>query len=298
MERGRYTLITAARNEEKFLRHPVESVLSQKILPQKWVIVSDGSTDRTDEIVKKYAAKHSFMEYLRRDVGGQKADFASKVHALRMGCKCLRGIPYEYIGNLDADISLGDDYYEKTISRFQLNPKLGIAGGCIHEFDRGSFRSRTIYNPRSVPGAIQLFRRDCFEKIGGLVPVKCGGEDWIAETMARIHGWDVESFPDVKAWHHKGGAATRGVWRERWRQGGMDYAIGSHPLFEGMKCLVRVRQKPLLLGALVRMTGFVFSCCRKEERPVPPEFIDYLRREQLHRLRSKIKMNAGEEGGR
>ncbi len=295
MSKDSYALITAARNEEKYIRYPVESVLSQRILPKKWIIVSDGSTDRTDEIVKEYASRHSFLEYLRREADTNKADFASKVFALRMGYERLQGIHYEYIGNLDADISLENDFYENVISRFQSNRKLGIGGGTILEFDGGRFRKRSISNPLSVPGAIQLFRRECFEEIGGLVPVKCGGEDWIAETMSRMHGWEVESFPDIKAYHHKGGAATRGVWRERWRQGEMDYAIGSHPVFEVLKCLRRVIQKPHLLGALVRMTGFACSYYRKEKRPVSPEFIDSLRREQLHRIRTKVERIPSEE---
>jgi poly-beta-1,6-N-acetyl-D-glucosamine synthase len=289
MNGSRYALITAARDEENFIRHPIESVLSQKILPRKWVIISDGSVDRTDDIVREFAAKHPFIEFLRRDDRNHPVDFASKVRALRTAYGRLRGIDYEYVGNLDADISLGEDYYEYVISRFRSNGKLGIAGGCVHEFDGERFRSRFLFTPRSVPGAVQMFRRECYEKIGGLVPVPCGGEDWIAETAARMHGWEVESFPDRKAYHHRGGAVARGVWRERWRQGEMDYAIGSHPLFEVVKCLGRAKEKPRLLGALVRMTGFACSSWRKAKRPVSPEFVEYLRREQINRLRSKLE---------
>jgi cellulose synthase/poly-beta-1,6-N-acetylglucosamine synthase-like glycosyltransferase len=254
-------------------------------LPRKWVVVSDGSTDRTDEIVREYARGHSFMEFVRRDTAGEPAGFASKVRALLAGWERLREVDCEFVGNLDADISLGEEYYGEMIRRFRSAPKLGIAGGCIHEFDGERFRERFLFNPRSVPGAIQLFRRECLEQIGGWVPVDCGGEDWIAETWARIRGWEVKAFPDVVARNHKGGASSRGVWRERWRQGKMEHAVGSHPLFVAVKCMSRVREKPYIAGALVRAAGYAACCWHGEKRPVSAEFVEFLRKEQLRRLR-------------
>jgi glycosyltransferase involved in cell wall biosynthesis len=281
-----YVLITAAYNEEDFIRYPVESVVSQTLLPEKWIIISDGSTDRTDDIVKAYASRYKFMEFVRRDPVKREEGFASKVFALKTGYKRLQGVDYRLIGNLDADVSFPTDYFENILKRFNSNDKLGIAGGFIHESENGVFRERANNSIRSVAGAIQMFRRECYESMGGLQPVPLGGEDWIAETMARMHGWEVEAFPEFRVLHHKNGMKARGLWMDKFRQGRMDYSTGSHPLFEVMKCLRRLRAKPRVLGAFIQMAGFLCGYSRMEKRVVPREFIEFLRNEQVQRLRS------------
>jgi poly-beta-1,6-N-acetyl-D-glucosamine synthase len=288
-----YVLITAARNEQRFLRHPIESVLSQTILPKRWIIVSDGSTDGTDELVSGYASKHDFIQFIRRDNRAGNLGFASKVFALMEAYEHARSMRFQYIGHLDADVSFEPDYYEKIISRLENNHELGIAGGFILERDHGVFKNRKSNSERSVAGAIQLFRRECYEQIGGLTPIRVGGEDWIAENMARMHGWSVNAFPDCRVFHHKSGTKARGLWRERFRLGLMDYTVGTHPLFEVMKCVRRFGEYPFLFGAFCRFGGFICGYCRKEKRPVSDEFIMYLRREQLARLRSQIMPRAG-----
>ena len=293
LEKRGYVLMTAARNEQAFLRYPIESVLSQTILPERWVIVSDGSTDRTDEIISDYASKYDFIQAVRRDRKEDNLRFASKVLALREAYDRVRGMSYQYIGNLDADVSFESDYYEKIISRLEANSQLGIAGGFIFECKRGRFKSRRSNSVRSVAGAIQMFRRECYEQMGGLTPIRVGGEDWIGETMARMHGWEVKAYRDCRVFHHKSSPKTRGWWREKFRLGLMDYAVGSHPLFEVMKCVRRLKESPLFLGAFYRFGGFVYGYCKQEVRPVSDEFVKYLRKEQLTRLRCRRMLTAG-----
>ena len=106
-----YVLITPARNEEAFIQLTLQSVVAQTIRPLKWVIVSDGSTDKTDEIVQSYAAKHSWIELLRMPERTER-HFAGKVHAFNAGYERLKGLDYQFICSLDADISFGPDYFE------------------------------------------------------------------------------------------------------------------------------------------------------------------------------------------
>jgi glycosyltransferase involved in cell wall biosynthesis len=285
--------MTAARNEKSFIEHPIRSVLSQTILPERWVIVSDGSTDGTDEIIAEYASKYDFIQFVRRDNKGDNSGFVSKVLALREAYHRLQEMGYQYIGNLDADVSFESDYYDKIISKLSANRQLGIAGGFIFEYDQGAFKSRRANNERSVAGAIQMFRRECYEQIGGLTPIQVGGEDWIAETMARIHGWEVRAYPECRVFHHKSSSKTRGLWREKFRLGLMDYALGSHPLFEVMKCARRFRESPLLLGAICRFCGLIWGYFKQEKRPVSDDFVKYLREEQLTRLKCLIAPMSG-----
>jgi len=289
MSNSNYVLITAARNEEAFIGATIKSILVQTRLPKKWVIVSDGSTDHTDEIIEHHMKQASFIEFIRRESGSnQDIDFSSKVFAINAGYDLLKNETYDYIGHLDADITFEPNYYDLVIDKFEQNLLLGIAGGFIFEPSHGEFKSRLHNTTRSVAGGIQLFRRECYNAIGGFIPLKRGGEDWYAEVVARLKGWEVASFPGLHAFHHKPGRLVRGEIKESFRQGAMDYYLGSHPLFELFKCIRRVDEKPYFIGSFIRMCGFVWPYLSKPQRSVPAEFVEHLRNEQLTLLKSFI----------
>lgn len=279
-----YVVITAARNEEAHIENTIRSVIAQTVLPLRWVIVSDGSTDRTDEIVRGYANTWPFIELLR--VGTHHPhSFASKVYALNHGAPRIGQTAFEFIGHLDGDVSFGPSYFADLLERFDRDPNLGLAGGGIYEWDGSKYSPRRGNSIRSVAGAVQTFRRQCYDSIGGFLPLEHGGSDWCAEVMARMKGWRVQSFPELAVYHH--GAIRGWVGRlPRWYQEGlMDFSLGSHPLFEIAKLARRVWSRPYALGAFVRFCAFTWAYCRSEKRPVSEEFVKYLRREQLDRLR-------------
>lgn len=285
--RRAYVLLTAAHNEEQHIEKVLQSVISQTRLPERWVIVSDNSSDRTDEIVRSYARKHQFVKFLRID-RNQGRSFGSKVLALHQGAKLLDGATYNYIGNIDGDLSLPADYFEKLISRFQQNPRLGIAGGFVHEEQGGEFRSRRTNSTWNVAHAGQLVRRDCYEQIGGYAVLEHGGEDWYAQTCARMKGWEVQAFPELHIHHHRHtgeGSARLANWM---RLGRMDYDFGSHPLFEAVKCVRRFPDKPYVIGGSARFAAFLCSYVSRRRRPVSAEFAAFLANEQKSRLLAAI----------
>jgi len=283
MSSSKYVLITPARNEEDYIEKTIRSVIAQTILPMKWIIVSDGSTDRTDDIIGGYLEKHPFIELLRRK-GDDRRNFGSQVHAINTGYEKVFGIDYDYIGNLDADVSFPSEYYRILLNRLNSRPRLGLAGGCIYEEQKGQFKPRRSNRTTSVPHAIQLFRRDCFEEIGGYIPLRYGGPDWHAEVMARMKGWEVESFSDLPVNHHKPTLTAEGKLKGGFRQGRMDYSLGSNPLFEVVKCLARVYAKPYGLFSASRLAGFFWGYLIREKRPVSKEFIKFLRDEQYSKV--------------
>jgi glycosyltransferase involved in cell wall biosynthesis len=281
-----YVLITAARNEEAYINNTIESVLAQTILPKKWVIVSDGSTDRTDEIVLKYSENFNFITLVRKtaNLNGQ-VDFTSKVHAIMIGCDKLHGIDYDFIGILDGDVTFDSSYYEKILNKFAENSKLGIAGGIIlDQYDNHCIR-RSPNRSNFVSGCVQLFRRKCYEDIGGLFPIREGGEDTIAAITALMKGWVVEAFEELKVYHHKHSAAIRGKFKEAFRSGRASYALGCHPLFEILKSIKSITTQPYILFALTRMCGYFLPYLQKQKRPVTEQFIKFLRKEQLSQLK-------------
>jgi glycosyltransferase involved in cell wall biosynthesis len=284
----RYVLMTAAYNEEATIEGTLKSVASQTILPERWVIVSDGSTDGTDRIIQEYAKNFGFIRYLRitRRPG---RNFGAKVRALQSGCKLLEECQYSFIGNVDADVSLEPSYFQDLLAQFNRRPRLGLAGGFFFEEQDGEFKNRRGNRTYSVTHAAQLVRRECYEAIGGYAVLEYGGEDWHAETSARMKGWEIEAFSTLKIFHHRHTGEGGGLIRYKFRQGRMDYAFGSDARFETLKCLLRVRDKPFLIGCIARLTGFIWSSIRRDQRPVSDEFVAFMRNDQRARLAALFK---------
>lgn len=284
IDHKKYVLITPAHNEGEYIDKTINSVVGQRHLPSKWIIVSDRSTDETDEIVKKYMKEYDFIKLVRID-GNNRRHFGAQVRAINAGYEQIKHLEFDFFGNLDADVTFEASYYENILKKYQDSPKLGIAGGFIYEKKGEEFQSRPLNNTKSVANAIQLFRRECYEATGGYVELKNGGHDWVIELMARIKGWQVQAFPELKVFHHRPTSSAVGLIRGKFHQGLMDYSVGSHPLFEVVKCLRRIKEKPYLFGAFIRIAGFIWPYFRNEKRQVPDEIMRYLRSEQKQRIR-------------
>lgn len=283
-----YVLVTAARNEAHNIVRTVESVLGQTVSPHRWVIVDDGSVDQTFELAERASAGHSTVTVVRRP-GGTASDFASKVRAVNAGTEAIGDVDHELIGNLDADISVEPTYFERLLERFAARPQLGIGGGLVIEEHNGRAREQRI-SANSVAGAVQLFRRTCYDQIGGLRPLRLGGEDAAAEILARMHGWEVETFFDLQARHH-GRVLNRkrtsvGAWFAR---GIVNRTLGYDPLFHIAASAYRATQPPYFLGATFMVAGYASAVVRRVPVALPPEAVAFLRAEQRDRLRATLR---------
>jgi poly-beta-1,6-N-acetyl-D-glucosamine synthase len=278
----KYVLITPARNEAQFIELTIKSVVAQTVRPLKWVIVSDGSTDGTDEIVNKYVAHHRWIELVRMPERRER-HFAGKVHAFNAGYAKVKNLDYDLIGSLDADISFDPNYFSFLLGKLAEDPALGLVGT--------PFKDKTIYDYRfvsieHVSGACQFFRRECFEQIGGYVPVKSGGIDHIAVITARMKGWKTRTFTDKICLHHRNiGSAERGTLRAKFRDGTLDYALGGHPMWELFRTAYQMTREPYVIGGLALLAGYVTASIRRLERPVSDELVEFRRREQMQRLK-------------
>jgi biofilm PGA synthesis N-glycosyltransferase PgaC len=294
-----YALVTPARNERRFIEQTIQSVASQTIKPRKWVIVSDGSTDGTDEIVQKYLPEYSWLELVRRADDG-KRNFAGKVQSFNAGIARLGDTAYDIVGNLDADITFDHDYMEFLLSKFLEDPQLGVAGTpFIERAGTSAVQGQTSYDYRftslqHVSGACQLFRRGCFEEIGGYVPIAGGGIDWIAVTTARMKGWRTRTFSDKVCLHHRPmGTATAGRLRAWLNQGRQDYYLGGHPLWQLFRAAYQMTREPYVLGGLYLWWGYVWAHLTGVKSPVSPELIRFHRKEQMARLREMFARPPG-----
>jgi len=284
-----YVLVTAACNEGRFIENTIRSVVAQELRPARWVIVSDNSNDDTDAIVERYAAIHDFIQ-LHRMTEDHPRNFAAQVYAINAGIAKLRRTDYAFIGNLDADITFDSSYFRNLLEKFRHDPRLGLGGGMIYERSRdGEFRSRKTNRADSVAHAVQLFRRECFEAVGGAYPpLPYGAPDTYAEVTARMKGWHVASFPDLIAFHHRPTGSAGGLLRGCLRQGRLDFSVGVLPLFEVLRLLRRVWTKPYLIGSMATLVGFLEGYCLGKPRAVSERFLNYYRQEQTKRLRSLL----------
>ena len=278
-----YVLITPVRNEERTIGITIESVVHQTIPPMEWVIVSDQSTDRTDEIIRKYALEFPFIQLLRLE-SRPKRNFASVVFATEAGIAALKTKDFEFIGLLDGDIRFEKNYYEEIISRFRADPRLGVAGGLVVDCDQGQ-RRPTVQALSEIAGAVQFFRRKCFDSLGGLIALPEGGWDTITCVQARINGYRTRTFPELEVDHLKPRNIAEGnIFRRHRQMGVREFALGNHPLFEAVKCSYRCFQKPFLVGGLMRFWGYFWCYCSRRKRLLPDDIVQVIRQEQLRRM--------------
>jgi hypothetical protein len=278
----KYVLITPARNEEAFIGLTVESVVAQTVLPERWVIVDDGSTDRTAEIVAEYAATRPWIDLVPLPHRRER-HFAGKVLAFNAGLERVKELQFQLVGNLDADVSLEPDHVEFLLGRFSEDPTLGVAGTV---YTQPNFDSMTdsFEGQESVAGPFQLFRYECFQDIGGYVANRRGGIDWIAVTTARMKGWKTCSFPERRFRHHRlMGTAERSAVQAAFDYGRKDYFLGGSPLWQLFRGAYRMTRHPF--GGVALLGGYFWAAVTRVERPVSHELMRFHRREQMAKLR-------------
>jgi poly-beta-1,6-N-acetyl-D-glucosamine synthase len=284
-----YVLITAARNEQSVIRHTLESVVAQTIRPLRWVIVDDGSSDSTPDIVADYARRHDWIRLLRRP---QRADrnFAGKVYAVNAGLEAVSDLSFEVFGNLDADVSFAPDYMDFLLGKFEQNSRLGVAGTPFTQ-DGGYDSTRDSFEGANyVAGPCQLFRERCFRDIGGYVANPAGGVDWIAVMTARMRGWTVTAFPERRFHHHRSmGTAERGPVAAMFSYGQKDYYLGGSPVWQIVRGAYRMTRKPRGIGGAALLAGYAWAALRRVPRPVSDELMRFHRQEQHRKLRAVLR---------
>jgi glycosyltransferase involved in cell wall biosynthesis len=286
-----YVLLTAAYNEEQYIEATIQSVVAQTAKPLAWVIVSDGSTDQTDSIIQRYCGLYNFISYFRmeRDPEAHTPEYGAvasrKVNALSSGLQTLAHLPYAYLAVIDADVTIAPDFFAALLRKMESDDALGIGGGFIFNIIPGR-EVPAFVNPRNVGGPMQMFRRACWEAIGGYVPY--AHEDTVALIMARMKGWRTQSFADLKVLHHK--TATwygRKRWKAKYKLGVYDCIMGDTVLWEILRCAKEIPQSPAILGSCLRFVGYCKGVV-SEKKVLPQEVLKFVRREQLSTLRTTV----------
>lgn len=278
-----YVLITPARNEAQFIELTLKSMIRQTHRPLKWVIVSDGSTDGTDDIVRKYMSDNPWIELLRMPERAER-HFAGKVYAFNAGYDRVKDLDFDIVGNLDADVSFEPDHFEFLVGKMAENPKLGLAGAPFRE---GTYQyDYRFTNIENVWGGCQLFRRECYHSIGGYTPVKGGGVDHIAVISARMKGWKTRTFTERVCIHHRRmNTEGQSAFQARFKMGAKDYSFGNHPVWELFRTLYQMTLPPFVVGGFALGAGYFWSMVQRKEVSVSRELVAFTRHEQMLRFR-------------
>jgi len=289
MEIYRYVIVTPARDEEDNIERLMRCMISQTVLPVRWVIVSDGSRDKTDEIVERYIKEHNWIELVRMPEHRDR-NFGAKVQCFKIGYERLKNISHDIVGNLDADVSFENDYIEFLLERFIDNHSLGVAGTPFVENSGYSSNSDSFEGGKHVAGGCQFFRKACWEEIGGYKANKAGGIDWIAVTTARMYGWTTQSFPQKVFFHHRSlGTGESNKFKSNFNYGRKDYYLGNHPLWEAFRIAYRLTKRPYFVAGFITLVGYLWALFTRMERPISKDLMKFHRNEEMRKLKAILR---------
>jgi glycosyltransferase involved in cell wall biosynthesis len=281
----KYVVITPVRDEAHYLPDTISAMVRQTVLPAQWIVVDDGSTDGTGELVEAAAREHSWMTSVRRNNRGYRKSGGGVVEAFYDGYAAVRDTGWDFIVKLDGDLAFDPTYFETCLRLFREDPQLGIGGGTVLVRHNGALEIDSPSDPYfHVRGATKIYRRACWEQIAPLV--RAPGWDTIDEVKANMHGWGTRTFPDVSVVQHRATGAAAGEWRNWYKNGLANYVTGYHPLFMMAKCVKRAFHRPPLAAAAL-CAGFCSGYVKRLPTVDDERAIRYLRRQQVLRLMAR-----------
>lgn len=288
-EMSRLLLITPVRDEEEHLARTIEAVAAQTRRPDRWLLVDDGSTDATPQILAAAAGRHDFITVLPGpgvgDGGPDRLAEAAEATAFNQALASVDLAAFTHLGKLDADVELDRRYLEGLLAAFELDPDLGLAGGELFEREPDGSWQRTKIPAHHVRGALKTYTRECFEAIGGIEERL--GWDTIDETYARMLGYGTRSLPALTARHHRPVATRGGVLRGRARHGTCAYVLRYGFVWVLGRSFKVAASRPYVLSGIAFLCGYLSAAVRRRARVEDPDFKRFVRRELRGRMLGK-----------
>ena len=282
MEKNNYLIISPCRNEASFMRSTLDSVIDQTVKPSLWVIVDDGSTDETPDILAEYAGKHSFIRIVCRENRGHRSVGPGVIEAFYAGYDTVQIDDFNFICKLDLDLELPPKYFEILIQRMKENPRIGTCSGKPYFIDKqsGQLVSEKLGDENAI-GASKFYRIECFKQIGGFVRQVMW--DGIDGHRCRMLGWIACSWdePDLRFIHLRPmGSSQKGMIAGRMRHGAGQFYMGTDLVYMTVSALYRMTRRPFIIGGLAMWWGYVQSLLSGKDRLDDPAFRTFLRKYQ------------------
>ncbi len=275
----KFVIISPVRNEEEYIEKTIQSVINQSILPVEYIIVNDGSTDKTPEIIARYTSRFSWIHCFHKPLGKHRPG-AKVVEAFYTGYNNMCSV-WDFIVKLDGDLSFEPNYFEYQLNQFKANPKLGMTSGVTYQPMGGRLVMDKMPTDH-VRGAAKMYRKECFEQIGGLPKVL--GWDTIDELKAQLLGWETRSYRNLVLIHYKPiGVKQTNLFKRELIAGERHHYLGYHPLFAILRDFYRMLQKPFIIAGILNAIGFITAYLSRKERIERP-LIVLLRRKQVARM--------------
>jgi biofilm PGA synthesis N-glycosyltransferase PgaC len=282
----RLLLITPARDEAVHLLGTIRAVAAQTRTPDLWLVIDDGSTDGTAEILDRMAAQVPFMRVLQapqheNDADADRLTLAAEARAFNAALATVDPSDFTHLGKLDADVELPPEYFQSLLAHFNSDPELGIAGGVLLE------RTGRDWEPTKIPdyhvrGALKLYSRECFEAIGGVEERL--GWDTIDETYARMRGYSTRSVPEITARHHRPVATRGGALRGRARHGQCAYILRYGTWWVILRSFKVGMSRPYGLTGIAFLYGYFEALLKAQPKVEDERFKRFVRGELRGRL--------------
>ena len=284
---NKYVIISPVRNEEDYLDITIQSVINQTIKPVEFIIVDDGSTDKSPEIIKKYTDQYNWIKTIQRPRGEHRPG-GGVVEAFYAGYNIMETKDWDFVIKMDGDLKFEPNYYEFQLNKFAENPKLGMTSGKTYQ-PKGEKLVLDIMPDDHVRGPAKMYKRECFDAIGGLPKVL--GWDTIDELKAQMLGWETRSYKELVLIHYKPiGFKQKKTFKREFIAGERQHYLGYHPLFALSRGVYRMLQKPFIIAGIINIVGFIYAEIKKTNQIPDKEMIKHLRKKQLQRLTFKRKL--------
>jgi len=273
-----YIVISPVRDEAKYLPETISSMCAQTRRPARWILVNDGSSDQTGQIIDQAAAGNPWITAVHRGNRGFRQAGTGVVEAFYSGYELIAGEPWDYISKFDGDLVFGPDYFDKCLREFDPNPKLGIVGGLCCKPDQPTEPESTWDPWFHVRGPTKIYKRQCFEEIGGLI--RAPGWDSFDELKANMLGWQTRTLDDIRIIHKRPTGSAYGSWRDWVKHGVANYVAGYDPVFMALKCLRRTLRHPLTWEGPGLVFGFISGYVKGISQVEDKAVIRYVRQQQ------------------
>lgn len=284
-----YAILSPAKDEEKYIQATLQSVVSQTIKPVSWVIIDDGSSDKTIEIIEEFSKRYKWIHLIKTEYKTVRQPGPPVIRAFNIGYRYVKesGVHFDFVVKLDCDLRFDEEYFEKLLTKFVEDEKLGIASGLYFENDGQGWLPAKFYPDYHAAGACKVVRAQLFEEIGGFV--LSYGWDTADEIKAQVRGWKTCHFEEIKFYHLKNEGSGIGIMRTHSMLGEVFYLTGGNCLLFFMKIVYRMfMDKPFLLGGLAMLYGYLRVYLKGKKKLVSDEEAKSYRRVLWKRLAGSI----------
>jgi poly-beta-1,6-N-acetyl-D-glucosamine synthase len=283
----KYIIISPVRNEEAYVESTITSVLKQTILPQEWIIVNDGSTDATREIVERYTTLYPWIKLINLADRGYYYPGTGVVTAIKKGFEHIEKVDWDYLVKLDCDVTVENKYFENIFNEFKINSKLGIASGAIYLTD-GDKEIKEKSQSDHPWGASKIYKKQCYIDINGwkIIP----GWDLADLLAAQMNGWETRCFDEYKILHHReSGSRRSGLTSGKFLLGRFLFRYGYNFVYTFFKGIYRIPERPVIIGGVSLIAGYLYAFIKNEDRLFDKEMRKFLRKKQKIYFRAGLK---------